>query len=240
MFKNLINKYKQLSQNKQIIIAFMINGFIIEILKFILLIQLKDPVAAVTYGTTASYIIAYIIQYKVYKIGSFFSNILVKYIGFTLIAILSIRILVNYLLNLPSVQRYLAEEESESNKKTVQYLLMVSPVILFTLIQLLVNRKYIFIVSEKDNQYILILYSIAFTIYYLNSFDIFTPPKVDLEENKTTTEIINNNNNNQKNSKNNVNNDINNDVNDDVNKNKMNKTNNIITSISIDTSKVRL
>ena len=150
MFKILFNKYKQLSQNNQIIIAFIINGILSEIIKIILLIHLGDPVAAVTYGTLFSYISAYIIQYKIYKIGNFFSKILVKYIGFTLIAILFIRILVNYLLKLPSIQKYLAEEESESKKKITEYCLMIAPVILISIIQLFLNTKYIFVVSEKD------------------------------------------------------------------------------------------
>lgn len=245
MFKILFNKYKQLSQNNQIIIAFIINGILSEIIKIILLIHLGDPVAAVTYGTLFSYISAYIIQYKIYKIGNFFSKILVKYIGFTLIAILFIRILVNYLLKLPSIQKYLAEEESESKKKITEYCLMIAPVILISIIQLFLNTKYIFVVSEKDNQYIFVFYIIAFIIYYLDNQNVFDLPKIKIEETEKTIEIINNNNNNnQKNSKNNVNNnvndDVNNNVNNNVNKNKMNKTNNIITSISIDTSKVRL
>lgn len=247
MFKILFNKYKQLSQNNQIIIAFIINGILSEIIKIILLIHLGDPVAAVTYGTLFSYISAYIIQYKIYKIGNFFSKILVKYIGFTLIAILFIRILVNYLLKLPSIQKYLAEEESESKKKITEYCLMIAPVVLISIIQLFLNTKYIFVVSEKDNQYIFVFYIIAFIIYYLDTQNVFDLPKIKIEETQKTIEIINNNNNNnnnQKNSKNNVNNNINNDVNNNVNnnvnKNKMNKTNNIITSISIDTSKVRL
>ena len=36
MFKNLIQKYSQLSKNTQIIIAFFINGVIIEIIKIII------------------------------------------------------------------------------------------------------------------------------------------------------------------------------------------------------------
>ena len=147
MFKNLIQNYSKLSKNTQIIIAFVINGIFVEILKIILLIQLGDPVAAVTYGTLFSYISAYIIQYKIYKIGDFFSKILVKYIGFTLIAILFIRILVNYLLKLPSIQKYLAEEESESNKKLTEYCLMITPVILISIIQLFLNTKYIFVIT---------------------------------------------------------------------------------------------
>ena len=153
MFKNLIKKYSQLSKNAQIIIAFAINGIFVEIIKIILLIQLGDPIAAVTYGAIFSYMSAYVIQYKIYKIGNFFSKILVKYAGFTLIAILSIRILVNYLINLPSVQKYLEEEESESNKKTTEYCLMIAPAILFSIIQLFINPKYIFVVTNKDNQY---------------------------------------------------------------------------------------
>ena len=265
MFKNLIKKYSQLPKNTQIIVAFVINGIFVEILKIILLIQLGDPIAAVTYGTLFSYMSAYVIQYKIYKIGNFFSKILVKYAGFTLIAILSIRILVNYLINLPSVQKYLAEEESESNKKTTEYCLMIAPVILFSIIQLFLNPKYIFIVTNKDNQYIFVLYSIAFIIYYLDTQNIFDPLKVEIEETQKTIEKKNNNSNDNSNANanNNVNNNANNNVNnndisninDSVNivKNNSNyknnnkniktrhiKKNNIINSISINTSKVRL
>ena len=267
MFKNLIKKYSQLSKNTQIIIAFVINGIFVEILKIILLIQLGDPIAAVTYGTLFSYISAYIIQYKIYKIGNFFSKILVKYIGFTIIAILSIRILVNYLINLPSVQKYLEEEESESNKKTTEYCLMIAPVILFSIIQLFLNTKYIFIVSNKDNQYIFVFFIIAFIIYYLDTQNIFDPPKVKIEETQKTIEKTNDNN---SNTINNINTDVNTNVNTNINTNVNNNdisnindsvnivknnsnnknnnkniktrniNNNIINSISIDTSKVRL
>ena len=261
MFKNLIKKYSQLSKNTQIIIAFLINGIFVEILKIILLIQLKDPIAAVTYGTLFSYISAYIIQYKIYKIGNFFSKILIKYIGFTIIAILSIRILVNYLINLPSVQKYLEEEESESNKKTTEYCLMIAPVILFSIIQLFLNTKYIFIVTNKDNQYIIVFFIVAFIIYYLDTQNIFDPPKVKVEETQKTTGNKNDNsnsNNNVSNSNNIYNNDNDtSNINDNVNvvkknnsnnKNKNNNkniktrniNNNIINSISIDSSQVSL
>ena len=257
MFKNLIQNYSKLSKNTQIIIAFVINGIFVEILKIILLIQLGDPVAAVTYGTLFSYISAYIIQYKIYKIGDFFSKILVKYIGFTLIAILFIRILVNYLLKLPSIQKYLAEEESESNKKVTEYCLMITPVILISIIQLFLNTKYIFVISNKDNQYIFVFYMIAFIIYYLDTQNIFDLPKVKIEE---TQKIIEKTDNNNSNIRNNINTNFNTNVNTNVNdkdiknesnnlnnknndkniKNRHIKNNNIINTISIDTSKVRL
>ena len=247
MFKNLIQKYLQLSKNTQIIIAFLINGVIIEILKIILLIQLGDPVAAVTYGTTISYISAYIIQYKIYKIGNFFSKIFIKYIGFTIIAILFIRILVNYLLNLPSVQKYLAEEESESKKKMTEYCLMIAPVILISIIQLFLNTKYIFVISEKDDQYALIFFIIAFIIYYLDSQNLFIPPQSNIEETKTKSTTIRNNSNNSNNT-NNTNNSNNNIVLNSIDDNKNNENNenkkivtninNSLNSISIDTSKV--
>ena len=243
MFKNLIQKYLQLSKNTQIIIAFLINGVIIEILKIILLIQLGDPVAAVTYGTTISYISAYIIQYKIYKIGNFFSKILIKYIGFTIIAILFIRILVNYLLNIPSVQKYLAEEESESKKKITEYCLMIAPVILISIIQLFLNTKYIFVISEKDDQYALIFFIIAFIIYYLDSQNLFIPPQSNIEVTKSKSTTIRNKSNNSNNSNNNlVLNSIDDNKNNENNENNkiVTNINNSLNSISIDTSKVRM
>ena len=243
MFKNLIQKYLQLSKNTQIIIAFLINGVIIEILKIILLIQLGDPVAAVTYGTTISYISAYIIQYKIYKIGNFFSKILIKYIGFTIIAILFIRILVNYLLNIPSVQKYLAEEESESKKKITEYCLMIAPVILISIIQLFLNTKYIFVISEKDDQYALIFFIIAFIIYYLDSQNLFIPPQSNIEVTKSKSTTIRNKSNNSNNSNNNlVLNSIDDNKNNENNQNNkiVTNINNSLNSILIDTSKVRM
>ena len=145
--------------------------------------------------------------------------------GFTLIAVLSIRILVNYLINLPSVQKYLEEEESESNKKTTEYCLMITPVILFSIIQLFINPKYIFVVTNKDNQYIFVLYIVAFIIYYLDTQNIFDPPEVKIEETHNNNDVKNHSNN-QNNNKN--------------IKTRHIKNNNNINSISIDTSKVRL
>ena len=278
MFKNLLEKYSKLSDNNKILCAFFINGIIVEIIKIILLIQLGDPVSAVTYGTIFSYITSYIIQFKIYKIGNFFSKILVKYIGFTLIAILFIRILVNYLVNLQNIKNYISNQKSEFNKKILGYLIMIAPVVLISFIQLFINTKYIFSITEKDNQYATIFYVIAFLIYYLNTLKLFDPPGYDDDKEETQNNEINNqnnqevlviNNNNSTNSVNNVkynvkdnvdddvdvdvdddvdvdvdddiNDDINDNVNDSVNSNiQQQKLNNIVNSVSIDTSKIRI
>ena len=260
MFKNLLEKYSKLSKSNKVLCAFLINGIIIEIIKIILLIQLGDPVTAVTYGTIISYISSYIIQFKIYRIGDFFSKILIKYIGFTIIAILFIRILVNYLVNLPNIKRYLDNQKSELNKKILRYLIMITPVVLISFIQLFINTTYIFSISEKDNQYATIFYVIAFLIYYLNTLKLFNPPgyEDDNKEEAAQNNKINNQNNqevlviNNNNSTNSVNDvkdniDVNVDINDNVNDNndvdvniQQQKLNSIVNSVSIDTSKIRI
>ena len=157
----------------------IINLSIIEFFKIVLLKITNNPQKAMIISSSVGYIIAYVIQRKVFSGGNFFGISFIKWFSVAAIGLQASQIVLHWLIN----QQYVTDiinnhKYSDNRKKIMKYLIINFAILLvFLLFDFPLRKSFIFVNKPCDKQHSIILLIagimyIHFNHIYLTSIDV--------------------------------------------------------------------